>query len=128
MASAGRSLVCAHKHVACDRGRPATHIERVDPGGQGTWMHRNADGLIGLRAASGTIGHRLRCRAASAVRWADGGPRRSAQLPGPGVSASSRNPAGPQPGQGLRTKPVMAGIRDGKHTPRPMETFITALR
>jgi hypothetical protein len=41
------SLVCAYKHVACDRGG-GDHIERVDAGGQGVWMHRDADGLVGF--------------------------------------------------------------------------------
>src|SRR5436305_1435326 len=46
------SLVCAHKHVARDRGG-GDHIERVDAGGQGAWMHRDADGLIGLVQPAG---------------------------------------------------------------------------
>lgn len=46
------SLVCADDQVACDRGG-ADHTERVDHGGQGAWMHRNVEGLIGLGQPAG---------------------------------------------------------------------------
>ena len=45
-------MVCAHEQVACDRGG-GHYVERVDPGGQGAWMHGNADGLIGLVQPAG---------------------------------------------------------------------------
>jgi hypothetical protein len=41
------SLVRAYEHVARDRGG-SDHVERIDPGGEGARMHRDADGLIGL--------------------------------------------------------------------------------
>ena len=45
-------LVRAHEQVARDGGG-GDHVERVDPGGQGTGMHRDADGLVGLAQPAG---------------------------------------------------------------------------
>ena len=88
------SLVCAYEHVACDRGG-GDHVERVDPGGQGAWMHRNADGLIGLvqpagRQAIAFAAEQKRDPLANGGRaYGRGRPVR--------VSASSRNPAARSP-------------------------------
>src|SRR6185312_5911442 len=46
------TLVRAYEHVARDRGG-GDHVERIDPGGEGARMHRDADGLIGLVQPAG---------------------------------------------------------------------------